>query len=196
MFFKKPLKVAAWSYIILLPIIILSFLLLVSGIKGYLVFILVFILSPILISLFVFLIYNGFAELGRKFNSNFLIFTSYIIAGITIISILYWTYLFISSEEIILDIVMKGFNPFFTQILSFLLSILIFLFGIALFRLGDKVALARSTGILIIIGGVLSVFGAFLAVGVAFSFLGFLISFAVVVMEIVLLFKASAKFER
>ena len=195
---KKPIKVAAYSYLILL-------------VSGFLIGLFIGLTSQnrlfsnfyyILSMLLIFLIYNGFIILGKKLKSDFLVIVSWI--GI-ILGVLYCLYLLFGgllisvpqlteqdsltfrnqdvSEDIDRESQVYKFAMFvlFSHLItSIVIGVLSILLGIALFKLRKRLKYARSAGILNIVAGT-----------TLFILIGYLIMISAVIMEIILLFEAS-----
>lgn len=217
---KKPLKTAAICGIlsltlgILLIIILFLYLFLViapqeaksfkdiKGLEIILTIAFIFIIVAFILSIF---FLCGFIVLARKFNNKLLSVTAWIkivfaiifIIGIFILYIILLLQL-VSAKEILSEQILTGqqsiqlasqyFQKIQVLIFTFLALILIafiipatigVLFGVGLLKLKEKVALSEVAGILEIVG----------------VFVG-LVGLAVYVIEIIMFFKASKKFEK
>jgi len=219
---KKPLKVAAWSGILVFVVPFLSLIiqqiLILSGVSVEVAGI---IGSPFSMAYIIFgiLFTYGFIVLANKFDATLLKVMAWI--GIVI----YFIFLFLIviglvfslvglsvpslSPEIIGpmddlssefdfeggDLDGEDFEEFLGQIIVFViilwliiiipLSIYVILFGVGLLKLKDDVPLAKAAGILNIISGATLII-----------FIGFFIAIAAYIVEVVMMFKASEKFER
>ena len=198
---SKPIRLAAYSYLVFLAA---SFLLgIFSGILPYVVSSVFYVVGILLI----FFIYKGFVIIGKKLKSNFLVIISWI--GI-LIGILYFLYIALGGFLIdIPQISEQDIESFQTQdpsgevdsdhpvykllifglvsylVTSIVLGTLSILFGVALFKLRKKISYAGATGILNIVAGATLVI-----------FIGYLIMIPAAIMEVILLFEASRRFEK
>ena len=201
---KKPLKVAAWSGILGLILgIILNIIYSILSIKeasstlmGALTITTVILTIP----LFIFF-YYGYIALGNKLNNNFLKVMAwigiviFILVGVftLIIGIISISVPSVNAQEI----GQSSYPDFKALVISVFLiiwviwifatlpaAIYLILFGIAQRKNKDQVELAGISGTFKIIAGATL----FLFIGILFSFISF-------IMDIVMFFKASKKFE-
>ena len=198
---KKPIKLAAYSYIVLL---------ILGGVLGFLFtssqFSLVSGLFYLVMSVLMFIVFNGFICLGKKLKSKFLVIVSWISIVLWIIYILYSLFggfiinipqlteqdiLALQNPNTSQDVISDSVYKLLTIILiSHLVASIIFgvgslLFGIALFKLRKRIKYAKAAGVLNIIAG-----------ATIFLFIGYLIAIPAMIMEIILLFDASKRFEK
>jgi len=196
---KKPLKIAAYSYITFL---ILGFIATGLVFESNLGFIpitdfsltsitLIFYIISFILSLFA--VY-GFIVLGKKFKNKFLIIITYIGIILLLIHLLYILFggFFINIPEIsttgIFDKTgIDNFTIFF--LLAYFTYSIIFglhaiFFGMALLKLGKKIRYSKTAGILNISAGATMILS-----------IGYFIMIVAIIMEILLLFEASKKFE-
>lgn len=202
---KKPFKIAAWCFIIALA---LGFFVgAILGAKSYFpidyksspalpVFLVIY--NIILATLLIIANY-GFIQLGRKFNNKLLIIMSWfgIIAVIVLALYLIFGSLFINVPTIPnaenyeswleSDGPMKaGIFMILTHlIISIVVGIGTIIFGISLLKMKRKVKYAKAAGILNIVTGATMI-----------VFVGYLVFYAAVILEILLLFEASRRFEK
>jgi len=220
---KRPLKVAAYSglFLILLMLVfnIISFALINSP---SVLTPLSMIYSFVIAILSIFFIY-GFIVLGRKFNSRLLVVMAWIgvilaviFLMLTLVGNIFMNVPDASAQEDS-DLKFKDFfknletlgnqsdedflnldpesQEFFMKlfiymvllylIISIILGVYSILFGIGLLKIKDKVEYAKAAGILNIIAG-----------ATYFIFIGFLIQIAAFIVEIIMFFEASKKFEK
>ncbi|MBS3092250.1 hypothetical protein J4466_02415 [Candidatus Pacearchaeota archaeon] len=211
---KKPLKVAAWSglFLIILSIIV--------NIPPYLIKntrILNLITSPIYLITSILAIFfaYGFVALGKKFNNKLLVVLAWIGIAIsillsilflfgTIFSIIGFSQPSLSPENFTTNLTGNFSSSYELQqslgsgflgiilgifivliIIVILISVLSILNGVALLKLKGKVSLAETAGILEIIGGATLII-----------FIGIFVLLAAYIVEIIMFFKASKKFEK
>ncbi|MBI5803609.1 hypothetical protein HY450_00020 [Candidatus Pacearchaeota archaeon] len=186
---KRPLRVAAYSGLIALVFNFLLVLIPEGVITGSL-FALFLVFSSALGVLFL----NGFVFLGDKFKSKLLSVMSWI--GI-VVGVLFTVFGLVGAlisaigtaraQEIVAED--AGTIFIFLIILWIVIALIAgaysVLFGVGLLKIKNKVAYAKTAGILEIIAG-----------ATYFILVGFLVKFAAFVFEIVLMFKASQKFEK
>jgi len=219
---RKPLKVAAWSGIILFIVGILSgiiqSILEAVGVSEGIVSLIGLPFSLVLFVCAIFFNY-GFVALGKRFKNNLLVVMAWIgivlviimgvlvlVGGITSLAGSISGMAVADSDDVdfqdgkFLD---KDGNeispelamPFILAILMALLiifliiviplSIYTILWGVALIKLDkNKVPLAKATGVVSIVAGATYII-----------LIGFVINIAVVIMEIIMLFKSSEKYE-
>ena len=195
---RKSFKVAAYSYMIILilgfilgiaygpsfslmPITDFSFSL---ASMAWLFHIILFIFS-------IFAIY-GLIRLGKKFKNKFLININYIGLGLLTLYLMYILFgsFFINVPEISSDLVQEDLVSFFIFLLvahliySVIFGIYVIFFGIALLRLGGKIKYAKTAGVLNIVAG-----------ATMFIYIGDLVMFVAIIIEMLLLFEASKRFE-
>ena len=200
---KKPFKVAAWSFIILLVLgFLLGIFINIMPLAG-LSIVVYGILSPIL----GILVFYGFIMTGKRFKSKFLVIMSWI--GI-ILLILYTLYFLFGSYFIDIPIPSEDYlgnisnqsqddlenldlEPLYGflvlvliahTVISIILGIHDILFGIAQLKIRKKIKYAKTAGILNIISG-----------ATLFIFIGYIVIIVAAIFEILLLFEASRRFE-
>jgi len=204
---KKPFKIAAWSYVLFLILsTIFGFLIRGQGIVPYdynspPVLIFLSVLCILISFVLLLLIFYGFILLGKKFNNNllsrvsvlgifiFTIYTIYILFGGLLLNVPVlptadnyesWSQDQINGPQQLGTFILIGYI-----VMSIVLGVVWILFGISLLRLRKKIKYAKSAGILNIITG-----------ATLFIFIGYLIAIPALIMEIMLLFEASRRFEK
>lgn len=207
---RKPLKLAAYSFLILL---IMGFLagffmggafgfLPVTSFSGLLVPLSVFyyVISLVLSLVAVY----GFIIIGRKFKNKALVNVSWI--GMALVFIYTFYILFggffinvpeIPTQEYIANVTNQSdtdtqpLYDFLTFVLivhlvySVIFGIFSIFWGVALLKIKDKIKYAKSSGILNIVTG-----------ATMFFFIGYFVFIATAIMELLLLFEASNRFEK
>jgi hypothetical protein len=186
---KSPIKVAAWSYIILVALMIMQIALpLVFKIFNLNLVILSIVYGIIYFALLI-LVYNGFIVIGKKYNNNFIVIVSYVAIVLLALD-------FVVSTGFTLFIRDLNYNTFDLSYIGYYLGYAIYkitlmivrfaiipiLFGVALLGLSKDVSMARATGILNIVAG-----------ATVIILVGFLVYIAVIVLEIILLFMEASK---
>lgn len=219
----KLLKIAGYSGLLLIILIFLngliSSIMSLAGLGFFNVPFLAIIYCLILLILQIAFI-NGFIVLGRKTNSKFLIIMGWIgialIIFLSLTGIYFMSSLKLPSEDVIvkninilanltesnqelpyemiasnLDVDVMGvllslfiYFVFMYLFMSIVFGIYTILKGIALLKIKDKVPHAKTAGILDIISG-----------ATYFIFVGYVVQIAAYIVQIMMFFKASAKFE-
>ena len=191
----KPFKVAAYSFIVALAIYLLLGIFGISG--GFLPITdlitdfdgvgCLFLFAHVILFVLTLFIFYGFISLARKFDNKLLLIVSYV--GI-VISFLYLIWLLFSSFFFDISDVSNWiwnsmpFSIVFHLIYSAIVGTCSIIHGIALIQIGKRAEYAKSAGIINIIAG-----------ATLFLFVGFLIMIAANILEILLFFNASKKFE-
>jgi len=186
---KKPLKVAAWSGLLVLIICFVSFILARFSDLELIPF-----LSNLLIGLFGVFFFYGFVSLGRKFNVKLLRVMAWIGVVLSILVIILGVVSYILpmvDAQIYRDVgYYQGVDEFGTAdwiswiVFSVLAGAFFILFGIGIRRLGPGVSYSKVTGVLNIISGITFII-----------IIGFFVKLVAFVFEIALLFKAAKKSE-
>jgi len=202
---KKPLKIAAWAGTLLfLSSIVFSGLSSIAKPLAIFLPVISMLLSLVLVAFF----YYGFIVLGRKFNNKLLTITSWLFIVMAVLLVIILLIVFLLMIIYLLPLygmdqsqAQAVFNPFVEQNKSsffgvmwgiiglFLLYVILagvlsILFGVGLLRLKKNVEYANIAGILHIIAGATFII-----------LIGFFINFLAMIMDIVVLFIASEKFE-
>lgn len=191
---ERPLNTSAWSGILSAVISVVSYLLILS-ISDLKVRSTLSILFSILAVVFGVMFLYGFVFLGKKFNNKLLVVMAWI--GISFAALMFVSGVGINLIGLASAQVDSSFNsgsPEMAFLLAFLfmwiISSLIFgaysiLMGIGIMKLQDKVPLAKATGILNIVAGATYII-----------LIGIVVAFVAYIMQIILMFKASEKFEK
>jgi len=193
---KKPLKVAAYSFLI---VSVVSFILgLFGSFNGFVPIVnfdflgYFFVLVNIVLFILILYVFYGFILLGRKCNNRLLVVISYV--GI-VLSAVYLLYLLFGSFVIdVPDMPLPGEDADFSHLGIFILKVhlvyslvvgvLSILHGIALLKVGKKINYSKPAGVLNIVAGATMII-----------FVGYMVMIAAIILEILLLFEASKKFE-
>lgn len=190
---KKPIKLAAYSYIILLILGLITGFFYSSYIPldkitsfGLILQIANFIFATLAI--------YGFIVIGKKYKNQLLINISWIGIIFLFIYVLYIVFgsLIINvpqiPQEATPDMIMLTDFLIFAVIIHIIYSIVfgiqLIIFGIALLKLKNKLKYSKISGILNIISGATLII-----------FIGYLIGIAAIITEILMLFEASKKLE-
>ncbi len=189
---KKPFKITAYSglaYLVCLFLIFIFPSLFYTETLGGKLFSLIQVGVSVLFSF-------GTIMLGKRFKSKLLVRMSYIVIMTNILLLLFSLFpSFFVGNEALQSFDIK--NPAFDQapssfkyflstfwIISIVLGIVSILFGVALIKISKNIKYAKSAGVLNIIAGATLII-----------LIGYLIMIAAIIMEILLLFEASEKFE-
>lgn len=223
---KKPLKIAAWSGIIMFALVFISSIISIILRSGQVsekvvnIVNLPFTLATLIAGI---LMLSGFIILGKRFKNTLLVVLSWISIAAAILMMLFVLFGGVTaitgmattnlssledfngtnitfdgetildaegneiSQEALGEIMRAIFFILFIIYLIVVIPLTIFyiLWGIALIRLDKKnVELAKATGVVNIVAG-----------ATMFIFVGMFVAIAATIMEIILLFKASKKFE-
>ncbi|MEX0920567.1 MAG: hypothetical protein WDZ69_03235 [Candidatus Pacearchaeota archaeon] len=204
---KKPLKVAAWSLIVLPFLAFAIFFLALIGVDIFSVgmhitFATILFLAFILNLL---LVVNGFAELGKRFKSKLLVYASWTLFILFFIGVLY--FISLSFETLILG----SANVSWLLIIASFVGMIFF--GIGLVKIGKNVELAKTTGIFTIIISIIypishtmylwawdvSAFDLSVYLGIIATmgfFIAQILGLVALILVIVMFFNASKKFEK
>ena len=186
---KKPLKIAAYSGLVFLIVTVMSIIFPFGTLASKIYLVIIAAVGIIFMS--------GFFVLGKKYKNKFLIVMTWIGIVTLIITLLFFLFpnTFISKEFLQslessgeptpdqISLIIK-YSLLVWVIVAALLGLATILFGVALLKIGKKIKYAKSAGILNIVAGATFVI-----------FIGFLVILAANVLEILLLFEASEKFE-
>lgn len=205
---KKPLKVAAWSGIISLVVMLIAmpFMFLLGDSDGVVRYLFSFIITVVSMVLGILFLY-GFVVLGKKFNVSLLQIMAWIGIVLAIIGLVFNLFGSIAglaanvsaqkdfdfdkekfenmSDEEAEEFAKTFIFIFIWVVISLFIGAYYVLFGIGLLKLKDKVPHAHTTGILDIIAGATMII-----------FIGFIVMMVSYIFKIVMLFEASRKFER
>jgi hypothetical protein len=209
---RRPLKFAGLSGIIILVLACISWIvsLIIGENPNLAYFIFSLILSLVMLTFMGFW-YFGFIVLGGKFKEGkllkviswiffVLLITSFVLILIMVVYSIATGSVYLSPEVInltssnyqnqdmsgalgvLLAIILAAFVLVILIVVVFM--VLRILFGVGLLKLGDKVPMAKVAGILEIIGTLTLII-----------FVGIFVLFAAMIVEIIMFFKASKKFE-
>ncbi|MCK5476450.1 MAG: hypothetical protein KAI55_00850 [Candidatus Aenigmarchaeota archaeon] len=178
---QKELKIAGYAGIVnlalMIPILAMSFMRIMGSFSNPVI--IAYIISSIITIMVAILFFRGFILIGEKLQNQFLVKSSYIIVITTIIFCIY-------------DMLSLGF-PFIESeliaiVILFLMGIINIFFGIGIYKLKDKFGnIAIAAGILEIIMGIM--YSSILLV-----FIAIILTIPVVILEIIILFRAADKF--
>ena len=140
-----------------------------------------------LISIFLlFLIFSGFISLGKKLDNKFLVVVSWAFLILLFLNIIYSTFS-ISIKQNPLD--KSSLDGTLEVVFLLLLSAMMIMLGVSLFLFKNKVSLAKVGGILYLCTGVFFV-------SIIINFLGVYTYIAAIIIQSIMFFKASKKFEK
>ncbi len=183
---KRPLKTAAWCFILYVAISLTSLLMTYFfNYKESFFYNLIGAAGGVLFAVYLY----GFVVLGKKFNSLMLL----IMAWIGIAANLAFTLLgafnnFASAQNIDVTSIAPAQNMgliLVAAIIAVIWGVYSILFGIGLIRIGDKVEKAKTAGILEIVAGATMII-----------LVGMVIKIVAYVYEEIMLFRVSGKFEK
>jgi|SRR3989344_3432449 len=209
---KKPFTTAAWSGVLIIAVILLQVVLSealeVNSISPVMTILISLVLDVVLFSSILLFIY-GFVALSKRYNNRLLELTAWIgfvVVLFTALLVLLGhiklffnpTLLLSPGNSTVAPIIDTQTAQLISSLVAVMLVILVFfvlfallfltyliLFGIGLLKVGKDVKLAKLSGILTIVGAAtIIVFG-----------LGFFILFFAFIVEIVMFYKLSKKYE-
>jgi len=199
---KRPLKIAAWSGILLVIVSFVVGIISAALTKFPLAQTIISIIWGLIGGVLTILFLNGFLVLGKKYKNSLLKVTSwigiimavlFILVGLAgnIVSLSNGSYIQNNSkwpfgegnDDALIGLVLSLIGVWI--MFSLIFGAITILWGIGLMRLEKKVEHARVTGILNIIAGATYII-----------LVGYIIGMVALVFEMVLMFKASKKLER
>ncbi len=140
-----------------------------------------------LVSIFLlFLMFSGFIGLGKKLDNKFLVVVSWAFFILLILNIVYSTFSISMKQN---PLTKSPIDGTIEVVFLLLLSAMMIMMGVSLLLFKNKVALAKTGGILYLCTGIFFV-------SIILDFLGVYTYLAAIIIQSIMFFKASNKFEK
>ena len=140
-----------------------------------------------LVSIFLlFLMFSGFIGLGKKLDNKFLVVVSWAFFILLILNIVYSTFSISMKQN---PLTKSPIDGTIEVVFLLLLSAMMIMMGVSLLLFKNKVALAKT-------GGILYLCTVIFFVSIILDFLGVYTYLAAIIIQSIMFFKASNKFEK